>query len=191
MLIDKLLRESGCSRRIFSDEDRENLRPHAGKVFRLRLGTVPVAFRIEEDGTVTPVHPAISADATVEMPLERLAGKKEVPTYAEGDSELLSALGKVAGDDKMTFFGLFERVFGKDAGSAVAVCGRNVNEWRKDASERLSNTFANWLFHEASVIPTPDEARKLEGKVRDFARKVDALDAKLDDLHEMEGGTTH
>ena len=188
MIIETLWRELVIDRLMGEGKSRI-MRPHAGKTMRIEAGPMKLAMRVDKGGSLHPVHPAVTADATIKVPFARLAGDASVPTHAEGDSELLSAFGKITEDCDFAPDALVERAFGKDAGSVAAVCCRKARAWGKDSSTRLSGTFADWLTKEGRILPDPAESQALTREISEFARKVKAIDKRVATLAGAAGGS--
>lgn len=181
-ILEALWRDTVVSRLLGRDAAR-HLEGHAGKAFRIESGPFAAVLAISEGGAVFPVHPAVDADATLRVPLERVKGsraREENPVIAEGDSELLKSLGKVADEAELSPEAVVEWVAGEDAGSAAAMLRSKGGQWGADACERLSGTFARWLREDGGVLASPDSFREHKADVGEFAERVDAAADRLE-----------
>lgn len=173
MITDKLLRL--CLIQAFEADSVLALKPHAGKVLQIRMGPAIVNLRIDPTGMPTVVHSAVTNDAWVELPLERLSGNTTKPVQSAGDSELLAAFSAVVAEADIGVDAWAERVLGPAAGGVAASVGTGFKDWATDSSKRLGATTLAWLTTESGILPEPHQARVHAAEIKQFTQAVDEL----------------
>ena len=171
-MLSTLLSNACCSVLQFADIDSSPLQAYAGRIVRLRAAGSSICLRIGADGSFEPLHAAVEADATIEMPL--LAGSQK-PTYASGDPELLAACKNVFEAADLAPDAICERLFGIRAGSLAANACDQAQRLGRDGRQRLASSLRSWLIDEAKLVPDPSEMEQHRRKVEEFALRVEKL----------------
>ena len=153
--------------------DTHLLKPHQGKTVKVIVGKLEFCLRIEAQGKLKAVHQSIDADASVNIPVQRVVGKQEQPIQSECDSELLAALAETFKNEDLSFENFVEQQFGTDASAVVAKANYETREWANDASFRLGNTIKSWLTTQSEIFPEPEVAREHFAKINSFSQQVE------------------
>ena len=177
-MLSAFLAKACCEALLLADLDTDCLRPHAGCTVRLNAaGVGGVCLRIGPDGRLEPVHTAVAADASIEVPTPLAASGK--PVYASGDSRLLAALRQAFESASLTPDAIVTRMFGSRAGAVAAGACDQAGRLGRDGGRRLASSFRSWLIDEAQLVPSPAEIERHRQQVEEFARRVESLRASL------------
>ena len=173
-MLSAFLAKACCNALQLADLDTSPLREHNGRVVRLRAAGSSICLRIGADGGFTPLHAAVDADATIEMPTPLLTGESK-PIYASGDSELLAACQQVFEQARPDPEAMAERMFGSQGSALAASIFVEGGRLGQDSRQRLTSSLRSWLIDEAALVPDPQEVRQHQVQVEEFARRVEKL----------------
>lgn len=186
MIIEKLWRRL-VLRRLEKSGASAELAAQAGKVVHLRAGAATLAMRIDGQGVPAPVHPGITPAATLAFDLGSiLRGKGKAP-HAEGDSELLAALGALKSRLDVGAMDLFEEACGENAASAATLAGQWARDCGGDARRRFERNLRNWLENESAMFVTRSQLAELASETERLAAQAASLSARADALAAQEG----
>ena len=187
MIIEKIWRQLVLRRLEGSDEVAE-LAAQAGKVLHLRAGVAVLAFRIGEQGAPVPAHPGITPAAVLTFDVQGMMRGKPRPPHAQGDSELLSALGNLRDRLDFSAMDLVEEAFGERAACAATMVGDGVRSWGGDARARMGRNMRSWLANESGMFATRTQLAHLAEQTAQLAERACELAERASALDEQKVG---
>lgn len=169
---------------------RERLAAHGGKMIAMTLGPASGRLRITPAGEVEPVGEGAADDAAVrfDIPLSllpRLAAADD-SAYHEvkfsGDSELAALLSELVRNLKWDVEEDLSKLVGDVAAHRIVDTARRGHEWRKDATQRLTENVAEYLTEEKRAFITADDLETLARENETLRDDVARLEARINQL---------
>lgn len=169
---------------------RQRLAVHGGKTIAMTVGPGSGRLRISAAGDVEPVGEGAGDDAAVsfDIPLSllpRLAAA-DASAYHEvkfsGDSELAALLSELVRNLKWDVEEDLARLVGDIAAHRMVDTARRGHEWRKDATQRLTENVAEYLTEEKRSFITADDLEALARENETLRDDIARLEARINHL---------
>lgn len=183
--LNHLLRQQGWPLR--------QLSPFAGRVARLEFGALALDFAIDHRGLFAAAPAGSVPDMTVSLPASALAdladGLPGVMASARiaGSADLAETLGQVLRHLRWDVEDDFARLVGDIAARRLLIAARTAGRWLADSGRSLGEAGAEYLLYEQpTLVARPTLAAHAAG-CAEFARTLDQLDARLDQLTRRSG----
>ncbi|MBL8524429.1 MAG: hypothetical protein JNN20_12130 [Betaproteobacteria bacterium] len=169
---------------------QERLAAHGGKTIAMTLGPASGRLRITAAGEVEPVGEGATDEAAVnfDIPLSllpRLAAA-DASAYHQvkfsGDSELAALLSELVRHLKWDVEEDLSRLVGDIAAHRIVDTARRGHEWRKDATQRLTENIAEYLTEEKRAFITANDLETLARENETLRDDVARLEARINQL---------
>lgn len=169
---------------------RERLAAHGGKTIAMTVGPASGRLRVTSAGEVEPVGEGATDDAAVsfDIPLSllpKLAAADDSAYHAvkfSGDSELAALLSELVRNLKWDVEEDLSKLVGDVAAHRIVDTARRGHEWRKDASQRLTENVAEYLTEEKRAFITADDLEILARENETLRDDVARLEARINQL---------
>ncbi|MBK7899658.1 MAG: hypothetical protein KA603_05970 [Azonexus sp.] len=163
----------------------ERLRPFAGRRLRVELGALHLAFLIHGDGMFgQPVEdgaPDVVISLPSDSPLRFLRDPGAVLSSARltGSADLAETLAFVFRNLRWDAEGDLARVIGDVAARRVAVAGRGLMAWHREALDRLLANLGDYATEDGGLAVPRREAEAFYGDCASLRDDLARLEKRL------------
>lgn len=162
-----------------------DLAPHQGKVARLECLHLTLTVQVDGDGHLRAAPEAEAPDARIrltpdilgEFLTDRNSTWRKV--QAEGDTDFLQAIAKVATHLRWDIEEDLSRLTGDIAAHRIVRVGRSLAGWPGEAGANLAAGTAEYLTEEIHLLVTPLEAQRFVEEVDALRDAVERLDKRI------------